>query len=321
MPEEEAAEIDPGVAKEEDKEDMAVTSPTKNKRKTKKAANAESLIHLYDSDLQSVFSGIRPVPAVFGGGGVAVGQSNRQEKKEDNTDGELPSVSSSTSCSICDVVFDSLSEQRQHSKLDWHRYNLKQRLLDDCRDPVTEAAFEKMVVADETAEECDRMSLSGSEEDDEDEEVLEEAEAVAGEDDDDGAVARRRRHPWVFFENGDGKLFSVHKCVLAAPASNDDDDEGGEDEEFNLVRSVPRGIGGGSVAVFMLGGGHFAGAVFRGREAVLHKTFHCYTVRAKQGGSQSGADNKAGGKHPKSAGASLRRCPHLLITGTILSPI
>lgn len=55
----------------------------------------------------------------------------------------------------------------------------------------------------------------------------------------------------------------------------------------------------------MLSGGHFAAAIFKGAEPVLHKTFHCYTVRAKQGGSQSTKDNK--GNHPKSAGASLRR--------------
>lgn len=38
----------------------------------------------------------------------------------------------------------------------------------------------------------------------------------------------------------------------------------------------------------------------------VHKTFHCYTVRAKQGGGQSARDAK-GGNAPKSAGASLRR--------------
>ena len=58
-------------------------------------------------------------------------------------------------------------------------------------------------------------------------------------------------------------------------------------------------------AILMLGGGHFAGAVFDGGQALVHKTFHCYTVRAKQGGSQSGADQRGG--HHKSAGASLRR--------------
>lgn len=57
----------------------------------------------------------------------------------------------------------------------------------------------------------------------------------------------------------------------------------------------------------MLGGGHFAGAVFQSNTVIRHKTFHCYTVRAGQGGTQTSRDNKNGGSHPKSAGASLRR--------------
>lgn len=36
-------------------------------------------------------------------------------------------------------------------------------------------------------------------------------------------------------------------------------------------------------------------------------------VRAKQGGSQSSADNKSGTNHPKSAGASLRRYNQLAL--------
>lgn len=58
--------------------------------------------------------------------------------------------------------------------------------------------------------------------------------------------------------------------------------------------------------ILMLGGGHFAGAVFLNGEPILHKTFHCYTVRAGQGGSQSSKDNRSASQ-PKSAGASLRR--------------
>lgn len=45
--------------------------------------------------------------------------------------------------------------------------------------------------------------------------------------------------------------------------------------------------------------------IILGGEAIVHKTFHSYTVRAKQGGSQSTQDRSKGGC--KSAGASLRR--------------
>lgn len=67
----------------------------------------------------------------------------------------------------------------------------------------------------------------------------------------------------------------------------------------------------------MIGGGHFAAMVVslspkagraRGeREPVVleHKTFHRYTTRRKQGGSQSANDNSKGNAH--SAGASIRR--------------
>ena len=57
-------------------------------------------------------------------------------------------------------------------------------------------------------------------------------------------------------------------------------------------------------AVCALRSGHFAGAVFNGQEAVIHKAIHRYTVRAKAGGSQSACD---GGKKVKSVGSSLRR--------------
>mmetsp|Transcript_83376 Transcript_83376/g.131655 ORF Transcript_83376/g.131655 Transcript_83376/m.131655 type:complete len:528 (+) Transcript_83376:83-1666(+) len=59
-------------------------------------------------------------------------------------------------------------------------------------------------------------------------------------------------------------------------------------------------------AIFSLNSsGHFAGAVFDGANVVVHKTFHRYTSRAKQGGSQAAFD--AQGKKAKSAGSNLRR--------------
>merc|ERR1712070_597978 len=58
-------------------------------------------------------------------------------------------------------------------------------------------------------------------------------------------------------------------------------------------------------AVCALRQGHFAGAVFHGTEAVIHKAIHRYTIRAKSGGSQAAADSS--GKKIKSAGSTLRR--------------
>lgn len=85
--------------------------------------------------------------------------------------------------------------------------------------------------------------------------------------------------------------------------------------------AVPPPYNGRHIFLCMIGGGHFAAMVVclapkqskhgsagpLNREAVVlaHKTFHRYTTRRKQGGSQSANDNAKGAAH--SAGASLRR--------------
>ncbi|CAH6720377.1 protein Vms1p [[Candida] jaroonii] len=81
----------------------------------------------------------------------------------------------------------------------------------------------------------------------------------------------------------------------------------------------------GKSALFMIGGGHFAGAIISHQRknikgnAVNHKeslqeqkvdilkskTFHRYTTRRKQGGSQSASDNAKG--KAKSVGSNMRR--------------
>ena len=79
----------------------------------------------------------------------------------------------------------------------------------------------------------------------------------------------------------------------------------------------------------MIGGGHFAAMVVSlapkagkrqggEREAVAvleHKTFHRYTTRRKQGGSQSANDNSKGNAH--SAGASIRRHNEAMLAGEV----
>lgn len=85
--------------------------------------------------------------------------------------------------------------------------------------------------------------------------------------------------------------------------------------------SIPTAYNGRHIFMCMIGGGHFAAMVVSlspkktkhsstgpmNREAVVlvHKTFHRYTTRRKQGGSQSANDNAKGAAH--SAGASIRR--------------
>ncbi|KAF9584418.1 hypothetical protein BGW38_006530 [Lunasporangiospora selenospora] len=63
--------------------------------------------------------------------------------------------SATPSCRVCGVAqFESVSQQREHFKLDWHRYNLKQQMLDKQSTSISEQQFEDMVQ--------DLSSISGS---------------------------------------------------------------------------------------------------------------------------------------------------------------
>ncbi|KAF8938800.1 hypothetical protein BGZ47_008432, partial [Haplosporangium gracile] len=65
------------------------------------------------------------------------------------------------SCRICGIAnLESVEKQREHVRLDWHRYNLKQQLLDKSARPITELQFENMIQ--------DLSSISGSDTDDSD---------------------------------------------------------------------------------------------------------------------------------------------------------
>lgn len=104
----------------------------------------------------------------------------------------------------------------------------------------------------------------------------------------------------IFLESKSRVVFSMYKCLLFD--RKEDVRNEVVQERFEALVAVKK------ICILMLGGGHFAGAIFEADKPILHKTFHCYTVRAGQGGAQSGRDSKSGSSfQPKSAGASLRR--------------
>lgn len=242
-------------------------------------------------------------------------------------------VSTVMCCSLCGAEFESREDQVQHYKADWHRYNLKQKL---CGERVfseqeflnmieevssisgSESGTDTTTSANETAE-----SASGGESSPR-RRVKNEmtscrsptkvtraprkrTSSVAstdteGEDTDADRPENKgsRMNSKVYLKNGDGQVLALYRCIvhgkLAAPETSA--------QLISAIGDVPRQM---QWAVLMVGGGHFAAAVFNGSEPLLHKTFHSYTVRAKQGGSQSGRDGKQKGTQPKSSGASLRR--------------
>ncbi|KAI0431982.1 hypothetical protein F5Y09DRAFT_303153 [Xylaria sp. FL1042] len=94
---------------------------------------------------------------------------------------------------------------------------------------------------------------------------------------------------------------------------------------------APEAYKGPHMFLCMIGGGHFAAMVVSlaprqtkhgtvgpmNREATVlaHKTFHRYTTRRKQGGSQSANDNAKGNAH--SAGSSIRRYNEQALTDEV----
>ncbi|XP_059676680.1 tRNA endonuclease ANKZF1 [Gavia stellata] len=192
-------------------------------------------------------------------------------------------------CSTCGQVFGSREEQTEHYRLDWHRFNLKQRLLGRRTLPVE--------VFEEKTRAGDVSSISGS--DSESSDASSESELLPSASDSPRTPQTRGSHK-VLLRNAKGQLISAYRCVLGTG-------KGGIGEPVELTASL-QSLGASTCwVVLMMGGGHFAGAVFRGPQVQEHKTFHRYTVRARRGTAQGLRDAQTPGSAPKSAGASLRR--------------
>nr|XP_046205561.1 ankyrin repeat and zinc finger domain-containing protein 1-like [Oncorhynchus gorbuscha] len=220
--------------------------------------------------------------------------------KEDLQDDKQPEsslgrdVSDRMVCSACQCPFDTREEQMEHYKLDWHRFNLRQR--PSGKTPATVEEFERKTGGG------DMSSISGSDSEDEEPDsdwAVENTEAAPLQKDHGVLEAEsfRRLSNRVVFQNSQGQYLAVYRCVLQSKSAIEED----------LVASLQSLSNKTTWVILMAGGGHFAGAVFQGREVLQHKTFHRYTVRAKRGTAQGLRDAKNSSHAPKSAGAALRR--------------
>ncbi|XP_010190828.1 PREDICTED: ankyrin repeat and zinc finger domain-containing protein 1, partial [Mesitornis unicolor] len=201
----------------------------------------------------------------------------------------VPEVPERMCCSTCGEVFSSREEQTEHYRLDWHRFNLKQRLLGRQTLPVE--------VFEEKTRAGDVSSISGSDSDSSD--ISSELDLLPSASDGPKTLLVPRSHK-VLLRNANGQLISAYRCVLGTG-------KGGSEEPAELMASLQRLGASTCWVVLMMGGGHFAGAVFRGPQVQEHKTFHRYTVRARRGTAQGLRDAQSPGSAPRSAGASLRR--------------
>ncbi|KAJ7743108.1 hypothetical protein B0H16DRAFT_1423054 [Mycena metata] len=231
-----------------------------------------------------------------------------------------PLVSTSTTgsraCNVCNgTTFVDVEEQRTHFRSDWHRYNVKTRM--NGGQSVSELEFSKLVDGLE-----DSISGSASEDSDSDDSddavdaLFSKTKRKARSQSPDGpASAPQTALAW--FHSPPATQLGVYKALFNT----------GVHQSHYLSELKSMQTGGRTWAMFMVAGGHFAGAIVRvsrgddeeeepqkkkkpkkpksDTEVLKHKTFHRYTTRRKQGGSQGLNDNAKG--NAKSAGAQLRR--------------
>ncbi|EGX96122.1 ankyrin repeat and zinc finger domain containing protein 1 [Cordyceps militaris CM01] len=246
----------------------------------------------------------------------------------------------SQSCSLCGLAFTNVLDQRGHLKSDLHSYNLKQKLRD--RKPVSETEFEKLV---EDLDESLSGSDSDDDQDEDDDANdttltallkrqarIADKNSAANDEDGDARVHRTGKTPLLWFSSPllpQNHFFGLYRALFT------DEQQKAADFAQELRKkqldpvTIPHPAKDGTLApvaykgphifLCMIGGGHFAAMVVSlaprqskhnapmNREATVlaHKTFHRYTTRRKQGGSQSANDNAKGTAH--SAGSTLRR--------------
>ncbi|KAG6546346.1 hypothetical protein Mapa_012387 [Marchantia paleacea] len=219
-------------------------------------------------------------------------------------------------CNRCKSSFQSSDEQRSHFKSDFHRMNVKRRLVG--KEPISEDDFTKVAEGGSKGDNDDVSSISGSDSESDDP------------DSTDNTGFRRMAHRTNrihFVLQDSGESISLWRSLALNEREYLQSEKGYADEGSNDVHcisedklllrlkslvpptlkikdnAVPQHIW----VVLLSAGGHFAGVVMnmQGGGVLAHHTFHRYVVRAKAGGRQSTRD--ATGRAPKSAGASLRR--------------
>lgn len=201
---------------------------------------------------------------------------------------ESVSVSDRSTCVSCGLSFETFVEQRHHFSTDWHKFNARRQTKG--RPALTAQEFDSL----DRHETGSLGSISASEDEmssDEDHD----ASGGAGPSGDSSLEARMRARVVsslkVEFEDPTQERMFLLLYKAALP------------DQVSLASLERRG----AWAVIMSGGGHFAASIWdKAGNVVKHKTFHRYTSRRKQGGSQAVADAQ-GGKRIRSAGATLRR--------------
>ena len=263
------------------------------------------------------------------------------EKGSDSAAENLSGITS-TSCGLCGVPFLDVREHRDHVRSDHHRYNVKAQLRGN--PTLDEATFNKAVGELDESISGSESSERDDEEEDEPQSTdatlgaLLKRQAQISQTNEEKEEEEPRsqstgKKPLFYLSSSllpSDTSLGVYRALFTKPE---------QDEPKHLVdalqrRQLPATISQRSnensppssahkaphFFLCMIGGGHFAamlvslapeihrrqgGIEDRVPKVLAHKTFHRYTTRRKQGGSQSTSDSSRGAAH--SAGSSLRR--------------
>lgn len=258
-------------------------------------------------------------------------------------------TSGTTSCSLCGTSFAGVDEQREHVRSDHHRYNLKARLrgnkiLSEAEFNTTIGELDESISGsesesadDEDGQQNDDATLSSL--------LRRQAKMHTLPEEEESNVSNTKKkgtHPLIWFSSP--LLPSTSLGVYRALFNTAE-----QDVPTNLVAALrekqhpaspyrrnrespetPRSTKDSHVFMCMIGGGHFAAMIVsltpdihktagggeeRKPRVIAHKSFHRYTTRRKQGGSQSAMDSANG--PAVSAGAMIRRHNELALQSDI----
>ncbi|KAL7276525.1 hypothetical protein RUND412_000484 [Rhizina undulata] len=238
-------------------------------------------------------------------------------------DGEL---SSATSCTFCGVTSATVADQRQHARSDFHRFNLKRKVRG--QPPLSEVEFERVI--EELSESISGSDSESGSEPSEAEDLLSTVlEKKARISDTPARKPNPGKAPIHWFTTPllpSNYSLGVYRALFPTEIT----------ETFQVLSTLkskqlsPTSKNPPHIFLCMIGGGHFAAMIIslapkpknarstsNEREALVlaHKTFHRYTTRRKQGGSQSANDAAKGNAH--SAGSSLRRYNEAALTNEV----
>ncbi|KAJ3528736.1 hypothetical protein NM688_g7956 [Phlebia brevispora] len=238
------------------------------------------------------------------------------------------SSSALRSCNVCPgSKFTDVNEQRVHFRSDWHRYNVKMRL--NGASVVSEAQFNQLVdgLDDSLSGSASSSSSDDESSDDAISTLVHKTKHIGRPSSPDEEFSSSGpRVPLLWFHSPPSTQLGIYRTIFSTDVQRE------PTECLAQLKAMQNGGADGRTwTLFMVAGGHFAGAVVRVKrpdvedeetqsgvtkkgkqkkpkpevEVLRHKTFHRYTTRRKQGGSQATNDNSK--SKAISAGAMLRR--------------